>query len=62
MIPKAQELQYIFVTKPDASKIKTIGEWFAGTGNQKGYYDGIGYSLRYLIYIYIMMKATEIDL
>jgi hypothetical protein len=35
-------LQSIFVTKPDASEIKAIGELFAGTANQKGYYEGIG--------------------
>ncbi|MGL9688310.1 MAG: hypothetical protein ACR5K6_00725 [Wolbachia sp.] len=35
-------LQSIFRTKPDASEIKAIGEWFAGTANQKGYYDGTG--------------------
>ncbi|MDR0288664.1 MAG: hypothetical protein LBH78_01225 [Rickettsiales bacterium] len=42
MAPKAQELQPIFVTKSDDSEIKTIGEWFAGTANQKGYYEDIG--------------------
>lgn len=42
MTPKAQELQPIFVTKSDDSEIKTIGKWFAGTANQKGYYDGTG--------------------
>ncbi|MDR1139258.1 MAG: hypothetical protein LBJ80_05235 [Rickettsiales bacterium] len=42
MTPKEQELQSIFRTKPDAREIKAIGELFAGTANQKGYYEGIG--------------------
>ncbi|MDR3131819.1 MAG: hypothetical protein LBU02_01850 [Rickettsiales bacterium] len=42
MTPQEQVLQSIFRTKPDASKIKAIGEWFAGTANQKGHYEGIG--------------------
>ncbi|MGL9762173.1 MAG: hypothetical protein ACR5LB_08455 [Wolbachia sp.] len=39
MTPQEQVLQSIFRTKPDDSEIKTIGEWFAGTANQKGHYD-----------------------
>ncbi|BAO99916.1 TomO hydrophobic C-terminal domain-containing protein [Wolbachia endosymbiont of Cimex lectularius] len=42
MTPQEQVLQSIFRTKPDASEIKAIGEWFAGTANQKGHYDGTG--------------------
>ncbi|MDR2548322.1 MAG: hypothetical protein LBC34_02365 [Rickettsiales bacterium] len=42
MTPQEQVLRSIFVTKPDASEIKAIGEWFAGTENHKGYYDGTG--------------------
>lgn len=42
MTPQEQALQSIFRTKPNASEITTIGELFAGTANQKGYYDGTG--------------------
>lgn len=42
MAPQEQVSQSIFRTKPNASEIKAIKEWFAGTENQKGYYDGTG--------------------
>ncbi|MDG7055578.1 MAG: hypothetical protein LJD31_03505 [Wolbachia endosymbiont of Menacanthus eurysternus] len=42
MTPQEQVLQSIFSVKPNDSEITAIKEWFAGTENQKGYYDYTG--------------------